>query len=130
MVAGLYSASIIFSLVILIYTMGSGQVGTAMFWDRWIRTKDALVYGPLNQQRRQVVLHAVELYAQERGSYPEALTVLVERRFLDPAAINLLGAHRYSYVLRDGGYSLIIVPEEKGSLTASGHEGQPAGNHL
>jgi|GEM_PF-1684933 hypothetical protein len=50
-----------------------------------------------NQQARQVVIDALELYRLERGSYPERLEDLAEARLLDPETLHLKGDNEFSY---------------------------------
>jgi len=50
-----------------------------------------------NQQARQVVIDALEVYRLERGSYPERLEDLAEARLLDPETLHLKGDNEFSY---------------------------------
>ena len=69
----------------------------------------------LNQQRRERVLEALELYRREQGQYPERLTDLVKERILRPDDLSLVGLSDFSYFLETGqSFRLHVTPAEPG----------------
>jgi len=110
-VEGLYALSILFCIVVFAYGINAGAWEKEVFWNRFPEGRERFIYRYLNQQRRQIVVHALELFTQEHGTYPVRLEHLVDQRFLEEDGLRLLGQNSYAYSLVDKGeYTLMIVP--------------------
>ena len=109
----------VFSLLVLIYAIGIGAREKDTFWKRFPEEQSMLISRHVNQQRRQIVEHALEMYIRERGAYPESLEMLVSQNLLKGRDVHLLGRNSYRYSsLGSTGYTLIIVPQA--DLSAAG----------
>jgi hypothetical protein len=128
---GFYFLLLLISVSILIYGIATGEWKKDIFWNRFPQGRDTLIYRYLNQQRREKVVHALEMFAREHGEYPQTLGVLVGKRFLEESEIHVLGRNSYSYTsLGKQGYHLIIVPEDGVSRTGNKHGKYTSRNHF
>lgn len=72
--------------------------------------EEAPLYRLLNHAQRERILHALDLYRKETGSYPERLNDLVQVRLLRHDDLSLWGSNRFSYsVESDGKFQLLIA---------------------
>jgi len=81
------------SVLLAALVLARGMGGTD--WTA-IRGREAMAR-LFNQQARQLVIDALELYRLERGSYPERLEDLAEARLLAPETLHLRGDNEFSY---------------------------------
>ena len=71
------------------------------------------VFRLLNNQQRERVLQAVDVYRQENGGDPTRLSDLVQKNLLRKEDLSLWGSNRFSYQVDPRtGYRLLIVPSQ------------------
>lgn len=72
------------------------------------------VYRLLNNQQRERVLHAIDLYQQEYGRDPTRLSDLVQKNLLRTEDLSLWGSNRFSYQLDPtSGFNLLVIPSQQ-----------------